>query len=77
MNYEQRLNDKQRQRFAFMLKQLREDRGLTITELGDKLGYSIASISFWENKKTNPNLYKVMDVADFFGVPLNILIGEG
>lgn len=77
MNYEQRLNDNQRKRFAFMLKQLREDRGLTITELGDKLGYSIASISFWENKKTNPNLYKVMDVADFFGVPLNILIGEG
>lgn len=77
MDYEQRLNDKQRQRFAFMLKQLREDRGLTITELGDKLGYSIASISYWENKKTNPNLYKVMDVADFFGVPLNILIGEG
>jgi toxin-antitoxin system, antitoxin component, xre family len=77
MDYEQRLNDKQRLRFAFMLKQLREDRGLTITELSDKLGYSIASISFWENKKTNPNLYKVMDVADFFGVPLNILIGEG
>ena len=51
MNYEQRLNDKQRQRFAFMLKQLREDRGLTITELADKLGYSIASISYWENKK--------------------------
>ena len=38
MNHEQRLNDKQRQRFAFMLKQLREDRGLTLTELGDKLG---------------------------------------
>lgn len=77
MNYEQRLNDKQRQRFAFMLKQLREDRGLTITELADKLGYSITSISYWENKKTNPTLYKVQDVADFFGVPLNILIGEG
>lgn len=77
MDYEQRLNDKQRQRFAFMLKQLREDRGLTITELADKLGYSIASISYWGNKKTNPTLYKVQDVADFFGVPLNILIGEG
>lgn len=76
MDYKKRLTEKQRERFAFMLKQLREDRGLTITELGDKLGYSIASISFWENKKTNPNLYKVEDVADFFGVPLNILIGE-
>jgi len=60
-----------------MLKHLREDRGLTITELADKLGYSITSISYWENRKTNPTLYKVQDVADFFGVPLNILIGEG
>lgn len=46
MDYKKRLTEKQRERFAFMLKQLREDRGLTITELGDKLGYSIASISF-------------------------------
>lgn len=77
MNYEQRLNDNQRKRFAFMLRQLRKDRNLTITELAKKLGYSIASISFWENGKTNPNLYKVEDVANFFEIPLNILIGEG
>lgn len=76
MNYEKRLSDNQRKRFAFMLRQLRKDRDLTITELAKKLGYSIASISFWENGKTNPNLYKAEDVANFFEVPLNILIGE-
>lgn len=76
MDYKKRLTEKQRERFAFMLKHLREDRGLTITELGDKLGYSIASISYWENKKTNPTLYKVEDVATYFNLPLNVLIGE-
>lgn len=76
MDYKKRLTEKQRERFAFMLWYKRLERDLTITELADKLGYSTTSISYWENKKTNPNLYKVQDVADFFGLPLNIMIGE-
>lgn len=59
-----------------MLRQKRLDMGLTISDLAYKLGYSTTSISYWENKKTNPNLYKVQDVADFFELPLNIMIGE-
>ena len=39
MNYEQRLNDNQRKRFAFMLKQKRKDSKLSQEELGDILGY--------------------------------------
>mgnify|MGYP000912925315 CR=1 FL=1 len=77
MDYKKRLTEKQRERFAFMLRYKRLERDLTITELANKLGYSTASISYWENKKTNPNLYKVQDVASFFGLPLNIMIGEG
>lgn len=76
MDYKKRLTEKQRERFAFMLRQKRLDRGLTISDLAYKLGYSESSISYWENKKKNPNLYKVEDVASFFGVPLNIMIGE-
>nr|DAM98057.1 MAG TPA: Helix-turn-helix XRE-family like protein [Caudoviricetes sp.]DAQ47876.1 MAG TPA: Helix-turn-helix XRE-family like protein [Caudoviricetes sp.] len=76
MDYKKRLTKKQRERFAFMLRHKRLEIDLTITELADKLGYSTTSISYWENKKTNPNLYKVQDVASFFGVPLNIMIGE-
>lgn len=75
-DYKKPLTKKQLERFAFMLKHKRLERGLIITKLANKLGYSTASISFWENKKTKPNLYKVEDVADFFGVPLNIMIGE-
>ncbi len=77
MNYEQRLNDNQRKRFAFMLKQKRKDNKITLEKLGNRLGYSTATISNWENLKAVPDLYNVEDVATFFKIPLNVLIGEG
>ena len=76
MDYKKPLSKNQLERFAFMLRHKRLERGLTIADLAEKLGYSESSISCWENKKKKPNLYKVEDVASFFGLPLNILIGE-
>lgn len=76
MNYEQRLTDKRRQRFAFMLRQKRKDNKITLKELGNKLGYSTATISNWENLKTAPDLYNVEDVATYFNLPMNIFVGE-
>lgn len=76
MNYEQRLNDKQRQRFAFMLRQKRKDNKITLEKLGHKLGYSTATISNWENLKAVPDLYNVEDVATYFKLPMNVFIGE-
>ena len=77
MNYEQRLNDNQQKRFAFMLKQKRKDNKLSQEELGDILGYGQAYIYKWEACKIRPNFYQVEDVATYFNLPLNVLIGEG
>jgi len=77
MNYEQRLNDNQRKRFAFMLRQKRKDNKLTLKELENKLGYPIATISNWERLKTAPDMYNVEDVATYFNLPMNIFLGEG
>lgn len=77
MNYEQRLNDNQRKRFAFMLKQKRKDKKLSQDELGDILGYCQSSIQRWEACKISPKLYQVEDVATYFNIPMNVLIGEG
>lgn len=77
MNYEQRLNDNQRKRFAFMLKQKRKDNKLSQAKLSDILGYAQSDIYKWETCKVRPNLYQVEDVATYFNLPLNILIGEG
>lgn len=77
MDYEQRLTDNQRKRFAFMLKQKRKDSKLSQEALGDILGYGQSYIYKWEACKARPNLYQVEDVATYFNLPLNILIGEG
>ena len=72
----EKLSDQQCERFAFMMKQKRIDNKLSRSELANKLGYSYAEITKWEKKIKKPNLYIVEDVATFFDIPLNILIGE-
>ena len=59
-----------------MLKQKRIDNKLSRSELAKKLGYSSREIMKWEKKTKKPNLYIVEDVATFFKIPLNVLIGE-
>lgn len=76
MDYEQRLNDNQRKHFAFMLKQKRKDSKLSQEKLGDILGYAQSDIFKWEACKARPNLYQVEDVATYFNLPMNVLIGE-
>ena len=73
----EKLSDQQCERFAFMLKQKRIDNKLSRSELAKKLGYSSREIMKWEKKTKKPNLYQVEDVATYFNLPLNILIGEG
>ena len=77
MDYEKPLTTKHCERFAFMLRQKRKDNKLTLKELENKLGYSIATISNWECLKTAPDMYNVEDVATYFNLPMNIFLGEG
>lgn len=72
----EKLSDQQCERFAFMLKQKRIDSKLSRSELANKLGYSYREIMKWENKTKKPNPYQVEDVATYFKIPVNILIGE-
>lgn len=73
----EKLSDQQCERFAFMLKQKRIDNKLSRSELANKLGYSSREIMKWEKKTKKPNLYQVEDVATYFNLPMNVLIGEG
>lgn len=72
----EKLSDQQCERFAFMLNQKRIDNKLSRSELAKKLGYSSRKIMKWEKKTKKPNLYQVEDVATYFKIPVNILIGE-
>lgn len=76
IKYLLRFQDRQCERFAFMLKQKRLDNKLSREALSKKLGYSQSLIKKWECLEVHPNLYNVEDVATYFDLPVNVLIGE-
>ena len=62
-------------RFAQKLTELRTLRGLTQTELAQNLSVSNKTVSKWENGTTSPDLSAVVDIAEFFGVTTDVLLG--
>ena len=65
--------------FAKKLKELRAKNDVTQQELADAIGLSLQTISAYENnykKGKMPTLDKVMDIADFFGVSIDWLVGR-
>lgn len=61
--------------FASRLKKLREEHGLSQTELADKLGISRGSISFYENKSRVPDINILLALCNHFFVSSDYLIG--
>lgn len=72
----EKISQRQCERFAFMLNQKRLDNKLSREALSKKLGYSQSLIKKWECLEVHPNLYNVEDVATYFGLPVNVFIGE-
>ena len=54
---------------------IRLEYGLTQRELGGKLGYCNQTISFWESGQREPDLDALVDIAEFFDVPVGVLLG--
>jgi transcriptional regulator with XRE-family HTH domain len=50
------------------LKALREERRLTLEDVGDALSRTRAAVAFWESGKNQPPLHVLSKLADFFGV---------
>lgn len=69
-------DDDIKQIFAKRLKGLREAAGLSQGELGEKLGVSRGSISFYENCSRIPDIVFLNRVSDYFGVGINFLMGK-
>lgn len=65
-----------RSKIARLLKQYREDAGLTVREVGEAIGKSGKTVSAWENGRGQPDaemflklceVYHVPSVSQFFG----------
>lgn len=57
------------------LRQLREEKGITQTELGHQIGYSQRSICNWEKAIAEPNIDNLKALASFFNVSIDYLVG--
>ena len=61
--------------FSERLKKLREEKGISQTELGEALGISRSSISFYEKSERVPDIELLSDMARYFEVPVDYLLG--
>ena len=61
--------------FGKNLKQYREDNSLSEKKLGEELGYSNQTISFWEIGRREPCLDALVKIAKFFETSTDSLLG--
>ena len=64
-----------KQNFARNLLAYRKSRGLTQSQLAEKLNYSDKSISKWECGDVLPDIVTMSMIAEFFGITIDQLIG--
>ena len=63
-------------KFSTAIKYLRLREGLTQKELADKLSVAKSTISMYENDARVPELERLEEIADFFNVDMNFLLGK-
>ena len=56
---------------------LRKQSGLTQMELADRLGISFQAVSNWERGNTMPDISKLPELAEIFGVSIETILGDG
>ncbi len=62
--------------FGKRLKQLREKKDLTQQELAEFLSINRDALAKWETDKAYPDLDMVRDIAEFYDVTTDYLIGK-
>jgi len=63
--------------FHEKLQQLRKDRGFSQEDLAERLSVSRQAISKWESGSAYPEIEKLVQLSEIFGVTLDSLMKEG
>lgn len=61
-------------RFPEMLKKLMKNKNLTMKELGEMVGKSESSVSYWLSGKVTPRIGVIQKLADIFNITTDELI---
>ena len=62
--------------FAFNLKHIRQEKGLTQEQLGKLMNKDYSTIGKWENGSRSPIMEDVLKLADIFNVDIKDLIDK-
>lgn len=62
--------------FSKNLKSLRKEKGLNQSELAKNIGLRQSHISSWELNTSDPSLYNIILLADYFNVSIDYLTGR-
>ena len=62
-------------KFAEKLKTLRKEKGLKQCELARKLNVTQRKISYWETEQLEPDLETLINIANYFEVTVDYLLG--
>ena len=58
------------------INELREQRGVTQRQVADALGCSPVTFLRYESGEREPNITRLIQLADFFGVTIDYLVGR-
>ncbi len=58
------------------IRELRKERRMTQEQLAEVMGVSTASVSKWESAQSAPELSMLMELADYFEVSVDMLMGH-
>ena len=61
--------------FAERLKELREEKNISLNVLAKEIGTSAMAISRWERQLRTPNIEDLKNIAIYFGVTTDYLVG--
>lgn len=61
--------------FSQRLRELRQEKGLSMKQLAKELGTTDAAISNWENGINEPKISYLKSIAVYFNVTADYLIG--
>ena len=62
--------------FSNRLKTLKTDKNVTAVDIAKALSITKQSVHTWENMKTIPSSDKLLELADYFDVSLDYLVGR-
>ena len=57
------------------IRKIRKERGLTQEQLAEALGVTTGAVYKWEAEKSLPEIGMLMEIADFFDMSVDVLLG--